>query len=132
MAFPTQKDIELPLLEEIEALGGKAEPKALYDPLAKRFTPPLTESDLKEKEKNGRNKWEHRVNLTRAELFRKGEIDSPAFGVWRITEKGRERLRREGEVVKHRPDELDKLAQQIKRLVGELVDMAVELAKGKG
>jgi len=31
MAIPSEKDIELPLLQEIEAAGGEAKPLDLYD-----------------------------------------------------------------------------------------------------
>src|SRR5436853_360719 len=45
MSFPKQSEIELPLLKTLQELGGKAEPKELYQRLAAIF-PQLTEEDL--------------------------------------------------------------------------------------
>ena len=44
MAIPSEKDIELPLLQEIEAAGGEAKPSELYDKVARHF-PQLTVAD---------------------------------------------------------------------------------------
>lgn len=96
MALPTQKDIWLPLLLEIEAMGGEAKPEIeLYRALASHF-PQITEVDLKEEVASGTNRWEKHVNYARLQLVHKGEIDKSVRGVWRITEKGRQRLRGEG------------------------------------
>jgi hypothetical protein len=45
MAFPTQKQIELPLLQTLEALGGQAKPQEVYPRVAEYF-PQLTKEDL--------------------------------------------------------------------------------------
>ena len=96
MALPTQQEIHVPLLKEIDARGGDARPGTeLYRAVASHF-PRITESDLKEAITSGANRWERYVNYARLKLVHRGEIDKSVYGVWRITDKGRLRLREEG------------------------------------
>ena len=95
MALPIQKDIELPLLLEIEAMGGEAHPQDLYPRVTARFSQ-ITEIDLRETITGGTNKWTNRIQWTRQALVSKQQLERYPRGVWKITEKGRERLRREG------------------------------------
>jgi hypothetical protein len=116
MAFPTQREVEFPLLQEIEAVGGEAKySKELFLKVAARF-PQITEPDLEERRKDGTNRWANWVAFTRLRLVHKGELYREPRGIWRITDKGRERLRREGLLkgeVKRPPIELEKLAKKV-------------------
>jgi len=89
--LPSQKEIEIPLLQVLVELGGQARPKDIYPLVAKKF-PEVPKVKFEERHKSGRNKWNNRVQFTRQTLKDKGEIDSPARGIWRITQKGRERV----------------------------------------
>lgn len=89
--LPSRKDLEIPLLKALVQLGGQARPKDVYPLVAQEF-PDIPKSAFKERLKSGRNRWYHRVHIARQELKEKGEIDSPAKGIWRITEKGRRRV----------------------------------------
>lgn len=89
--LPKQKEIEVPLLEVLVELGGQGRPKEIYPVVAKRF-PRIREEDLAETVPSGGNRWTNRVQWARQTLVSKGEMDSPTHGVWRITEKGRQRL----------------------------------------
>ena len=92
MAIPSEKDIELPLLQEIEAAGGEAKPDDLYDEVARHF-PQLTTSDQEVRyPKSGQLIWLNRIHWTRQHLVNKGQVDASTRGIWRITNKGRERL----------------------------------------
>ena len=92
MAIPSEKDIELPLLQELEAVGGEAKPRTLYDRVAKHF-PNLTAADRKAKHpKSGIVIWTNRVQWARQHLVNKGEIDASTYGIWKITAKGKARL----------------------------------------
>ena len=92
MAIPSEKDIELPLLQEIEALGGEAKPDDLYDEVAHHF-PQLTSSDQELRyPKSGQLIWLNRVHWARMHLVNKGQLDASVRGIWRITDKGRTRL----------------------------------------
>lgn len=89
--MPKQSEIELPLLRVLDSMGGKAAPKDIYPLLTKEF-PHLTESDLLEQLTTGGNKWTNRIQWVRQRLVEKGEMDSPGYGVWGITDAGRKRL----------------------------------------
>ena len=92
MSIPSEKDIEIPLLQEIEAAGGGAKPSELYDKVAKHF-PHLTLDDQQAKHpRTGIPIWRNRVQWARQHLVNKGEVDASVRGIWHIIEKGRARL----------------------------------------
>jgi len=92
MAIPSEKDIELPLLQEIQAAGGEARPSELDDKVAKHF-PELTPTDQKARHpRSGQLIWSNRIRWVRQHLVNKGELDASIRGIWKITEKGRARL----------------------------------------
>ncbi len=96
MAFPKQKDIELPLLIELHRLGGRAEPRELYPLVAQHF-PELTPEDKEEMLESSpttRKLW-NRVQWARQKCVDAEEIDGSERGVWRITPKGVVRVQRE-------------------------------------
>ncbi|HXE41994.1 MAG TPA: winged helix-turn-helix domain-containing protein, partial [Candidatus Baltobacteraceae bacterium] len=93
MSFPTQKEIEIPLLHVLEKLGGEAKPQQIYTNVAK-FFPQLTKDDKEERLPSSPStfKWRNLVQWTRQNLVNTGEIDGSTVGLWKITEKGRQRL----------------------------------------
>jgi restriction system protein len=92
MSIPSEKDIEVPLLKELEAVGGKAKPSDLYDRVAKHF-PNLTPSDREAKHpETDVPIWKNRVQWARQHLVNKGQIDASVRGIWRITGAGRTRI----------------------------------------
>jgi hypothetical protein len=116
MAFPKQPDVEMPLLQEIEAMGGEARPSEDFLRKVATHFPQITKADLEEKIKDGTNRWYNWVAWVRMRLVHKGEVYRKPRGIWRITEKGRERLRREGLLkgeVRRPPIEPEKLAEKV-------------------
>jgi restriction endonuclease Mrr len=96
MIFPvSEKDVEIPLLREIEVAGGEVKVSPdLYSKLAEYFK--LSDAEQTAKFPSGGNRWKARVRYAKTELMRKGELDdSTPSDVLRITEKGKERLKRE-------------------------------------
>jgi len=92
MAIPSERDIEVPLLQEIVVVGGEARPASLYDKVATHF-PQLTSADQKARHPgSGLPIWTNRVRWARQNLVIDGEIDASTRGIWRITDKGRARL----------------------------------------
>ncbi len=89
--LPTQKEIEVPLLQVLAELGGQAHPKDIYALVAKKF-PLLRDEDMAETVPSGGNRFSNRVQWARQQLVTEGELDSPSHGTWRITDKGRQRL----------------------------------------
>lgn len=102
MPLPREKDIELPLLKALVELGGEARPRDIY-PLVTRAFPELTEADLAERTDAGAPRWTNRIQWVRQTLTERGEMASPRWGVWAITEKGRQRLAAEP-VARARPE----------------------------
>src|SRR5947209_17471903 len=90
--MPKQKDVEIPLLGAIKHLGGKARAQDVYAEVTKQV-PDMTEADLSEQLASGGSKWTNRIQWVRQVLVNKGELDSPAHGVWAITAKGLARLK---------------------------------------
>ena len=89
--LPTQNEIELPLLEALERLGGKATPKQVY-PLVTASFPGITEDELEARLKHGESVWRNRVQWVRQRLKDSGDLVSPERGVWAISDQGRARL----------------------------------------
>ena len=81
MVIPSRKDLEIPLLLEIEKVGGQANWRTLFQPIAAHF-PGLTGKDL-----------EHPARLRRAgfSLSKKGELISKGE-IWTMTAMGQARL----------------------------------------
>lgn len=97
MDFPRQADIEIPLLAEIDKLGGEAKPKDLYDRLAIHFGLSDAQKQKTLGPNDKRNKWRNIVQWTRSNLVhRKGELAVSERGTWRITDAGKIRLRMHG------------------------------------
>ncbi len=94
MAFPKQFDIEIPLLRTIQELGGSGKPKEVYPRVSKLF-PQLTEEDLIAKLPSSPStfKWHNLVQWCRQGLIDKGELDGSTRGVWKLTQKGKDRLK---------------------------------------
>jgi hypothetical protein len=84
---------------ELEAAGGELRPTAILFREIAGYFPQVTDDDLTATNRTGINTWENRVHWARLRLVHKGEIDRSHYGVWRITDKGKERIMAEvGEV----------------------------------
>lgn len=89
--IPRQFEIEIPLLKALDTLGGEAPSKEVYPIVSKAFSQ-LTDEDLTARLANGNSAWKNRVQWARQKLITKEEMSSPAWGIWAITDKGRNRI----------------------------------------
>lgn len=89
--LPKQREVEIPLLRVLVEIGGQGKPRNIYPLVALKF-PQIRDEDLAETLASGTNRWTNRVQWVRQTLIENGEMDSPSHGIWRITEKGRQRL----------------------------------------
>jgi hypothetical protein len=120
MTFPKQSDIELPILIAVEAAGGELRPTpALFEDLATYF-PELTSEDLRAANRSGVNTWENKVHWARLRLVHRGELDKSRYGVWGVTEKGKERIRREVGDVARVKEKRESLHSQLARKIAEI------------
>ena len=80
--------------------GGTAKPQDLYSLVAAQF-PDLSAEELTQtlESSPSTRKWWNMVQWVRQHLVELGELDGSTRGVWKITDAGRARLKREG----HRP-----------------------------
>ena len=120
MSFPKSRDIELPILITLEAAGGEVRPNAaLFQEIASYF-PELTDDDVKATNRTGINTWENKVHWARLALVHKGQIDKSRYGVWRITQPGKDRVRAEVGDAHEARQKRESLHTQLSRRVEEI------------
>lgn len=77
-----------PLLDAMREKGGQARPREIYDLIAQRLD--LSEDERKVTNKNGYPRFENEIAWARSYLVKTGYRDSPSWGIWRLTDKGKE------------------------------------------
>lgn len=90
MPFPESARLELPILQELKATGGRDQPRYLYDRLT-RYFPQLTSQELAEKTAAGRSRWHRVVQIAAKHLLEQGELRRTGSG-WELTPKGTRRV----------------------------------------
>lgn len=90
--FPTQLQLSFPLLEIIEEAGGRVRPKDIYEELGLRLGLSQEEIEARD-EKGGFFLFARQVRWTKENHKHAGLIETPKYGVWALSEKGREHLK---------------------------------------
>jgi Mrr N-terminal domain len=92
-ALLSERAYELPLLEVLDAAGGRMPTREAVAAVGERIADQLMSMDHDVLE-HGRERWEMRVQFVRLRLVEAGmlEKESPR-GVWEISDAGRERLK---------------------------------------
>jgi restriction system protein len=88
--LPTQSEIEIPLLQALIQHGGQGRPRDIYPLLTAKF-PQIAPNDLTETVADGHSKWHNRIQWVRQRLVEREEVASGGWGIWKITDKGRQR-----------------------------------------
>ena len=90
-----QEHFVRPLLETLVELGGKGEAGKVTDLVGAKMEQELNEYDLEPLPSTNQPRWRNTVQWCRLDLVREGYLspDSPR-GVWEITDKGREYLKK--------------------------------------
>lgn len=92
MAFPSQSEIRLVLLDVLAAAGGRARPAQVYPLVTARFQ--LEPADLARLTTDGRTSlWTNRIQFVRQSLVGEGLIDCSERGIWQLTDAGRKAAR---------------------------------------
>lgn len=95
--FPKYQEIQIPLLYELKKRGGASRPsdknaagKTIYEALADEFglSEDLRSVQIYEADGTPRSKWENMIRWTRRDLKKLNFLDSPAHGIWKITDLG--------------------------------------------
>ncbi len=93
-------EYELPLLKSLLALGGSVKlGEKLYDTVAE--TMGFAGMSMEYDPVRGRDKWRYDLAWVATKLREQGEMDGSKRGVWKITEKGRQRVRSEWDTFKN-------------------------------
>ena len=90
MPFPESSRLELPLLQELKATGGRDQPRYLYDRLL-RYFPQLTPQEVADKTSAGRSRWHRVVQIAAKHLDEQGELRRVG-AMWELTRKGAHRV----------------------------------------
>jgi hypothetical protein len=90
MPFPESSRLELPILQELKATGGRDQPRYLYDRLT-RYFPQLTPQELAERTSAGRSRWHRVVQIAAKHLLEQGELRRVG-AAWELTAKGTRRV----------------------------------------
>lgn len=87
-------DFEMPLLQALFKLGGKARTKDVCPEVEKimGLTPAKFPEEYETYQK-GQIKWKNKTAWAREYLKRKGQLDGTERGIWEITEMGRDRVK---------------------------------------
>jgi hypothetical protein len=95
MPYPSVERIELPVLQELAAIGGAEDVRFLYDRLVAYF-PQLGDAEVHALKNGHRPQWRRLVQRAGRELDLRREIERQR-GLWSLTERGRRRLAEEGQ-----------------------------------
>ena len=87
MSFPLTSSLEMPVLQELVAVGGSDDLRFLYERLTAYF-PQLTDDEKALIKQQKSNNWRKLVQRAGKELDNQGYL-SRERGFWQITEKGR-------------------------------------------
>jgi restriction system protein len=77
-----------PLLDALRDKGGQARPREVYDAIAQKLD--LSDDERSATLKSGSLKFENQIAWARSYLVKTGYLDYPAYGIWRLTDKGKE------------------------------------------
>lgn len=91
MPYPRRKEIQIAILTELDAMGGKGRTQDIYDRVGKHF-PQITTEELGERFGIGEKKWTNILRWVKLTLVENGEVKSSKFRIWEITDKGRQRI----------------------------------------
>jgi restriction system protein len=85
----SEREYELPILQELLARGGSGQATEITDAVGERLKDKLTERD-RENLNSGDIRWRNRAQFTRLTLRKRGLLreDSPR-GIWELTAEGR-------------------------------------------
>ncbi len=90
---PTYTQLELPLMETIQDLGGRANTTTIYHALAEKLNIPSEEREEAIADGSTHRKWDRAVRWVRQNLKNAGLLAGDKKGVWELTEKAKSFLR---------------------------------------
>jgi hypothetical protein len=118
MPLPLTTNIEMPILQELVAVGGADDVRYLYDRLVSYF-PSLSDGELIEIKKNSNRKWRGAVQKA-GKTLDENKFIRRERGVWRITDSGRKRVESEARGFIIQPEKNLLTHESIQKLLVEI------------
>lgn len=91
MPYPETDEIKIAILEVLNAAGGKGRTKDIYPRVAQHF-PHISTEELEKRFGIGEKKWTNIIRWAKLSLVQNGEVTGSGRGVWKITDKGRQKI----------------------------------------
>lgn len=92
MAFPSENEIQGAILRVLVELDGEGRPKDIYPQVTACF-PHLTPAEVaRTYPKASGSPWKDKIWWSGQRLIKAGEIKKSGRGIWRMTDKGRQRI----------------------------------------
>ncbi len=89
-----EREYYIPILEALVELGGSAETEVVLERVYQKMQGVLNEFDLERLPSGGDFRWRNTARWVRLRLVKEGLLSSNSpFGIWEITDKGREYLK---------------------------------------
>jgi hypothetical protein len=115
--FDGQADYEVALLHTLADMpGGQGKPSAVYEAMDHRYHDRIPAEHMLPVAPGREAKWQNLTAWARNELKKRGLLDAPAYGIWRITQAGTE-------WVAQNPDAL-RLGGEMRKPSGDARDMS--------
>ncbi len=132
MPFPKSKSIEMPVIQELSALGGEDDVRFMYERLTAYF-PQLSPQEIIQIQSNQLPAWRKIIQRAGRDLDQKGYIERRR-GIWNLTAKGRAKVASEAigfdlksiVEVKLSHIEIQKMIVQIGEILGFYTEMEFE------
>ena len=109
----------LPVLDALRTLGGSARPGEVYDWIARTLG--VTDAERDVQNKSGVSRFENDVAWARHYLVKDGLVDSSRWGVWSLTEAGRN-------AVNLSDDQINELMRRVQAMTGNTHTTSAALA----
>lgn len=88
MTLPPRRQVRPEVLLALLKLGGEARARDVR-PIVTAAFPEITPEDRARRKQDNSSLWENRIDFARQDLADDGMIDSPARGIWALSEAGR-------------------------------------------
>jgi hypothetical protein len=124
MSFPKTSALEIPILQELVAIGGAEDVRFLYSRLINYF-PQISEEEIVLIRRNNLESWRKLIQRAGRELDEKGLLKRNQ-GFWVITERGKREVESESQGFEIAKNEIEELTH------GEIQKMLVEIGESLG
>ena len=122
MSLPFSNLIEMPILQELFAIGGTDDVRFIYTRLISYF-PSLSDAEIVSIQNDKNNSWKKAVQKAGKSLSDE-KLISRERGIWQLTQRGREKVLSEISDFQLKPENLETLSHQtVQQIIIEIGEM---------